>query len=592
MGHGLRAAPLLLFLLVPPALAGTPRVSLSAGIGFSGWVVPEVWLPVRVEVQAGTQVDGTLDIEVPNGPAAAGATLYRRELHLSAGVRQPFMIPVVLKDPRRELAVTVRDARGDAVLRQRVPIGHDKVVDGMVVALSAEAAGLEFLTDYARRIRGAYVREDALPDHWGAYAGVDLLVLRDIDDRRLSSLQRRALREWVAQGGRVLVTGDALQHRAWLADLLPAVVSSAQVQAAPGTLLTGMPAPLLVSVLRPKSGAAVLPAHGLPMVVSRPYGRGVVTAWAFDAFAPAVRAWPGRLALWDQLLTGRPARPVAGPDLIDVIPTARTLSGAAQAQIVLLAAFYILAVRFALRRSAARSAGALVLAGIIVAFTVLLYAVSATARRSAAATSQLSIVESTGADNLSRVTTYLAVLLPYGGSYRVTTPEGSLLRPLAGVRLISPAVNAAAGVTPPGVITFEAVQMIPFSLRGRARGSAEGLDLDIENGSGLTITAPTVYLNGQTQMLPDIAEHLAMLLPPGEWQPADRNAASGDFAHDARARMIARLDAYSAPAIIGYKTLWLIGALADPRLAAHLEGAREELSLSLLLSPVHIPGRP
>ncbi|HEY3247411.1 MAG TPA: hypothetical protein VGK88_03835 [bacterium] len=581
---------LLLFLAAVHAADAAPAVSVSTDLGFSGWVVPDVWLPLRVEVRSSIALSGVVDVEVPNGPAA-GAAVYRRALLISPGSRLRFTIPVVIQDPRRPLILTVRDAHGEAVLRQDIVIGRDRVVEGVVIALSSDPAGLEFLAGYPRRLRGAYVGEAMLPDHWAAYAGVDLVVLRDADERSLSGVQRRALRQWVAQGGRLLVTGGILQQRqAWLADLLPAVVSPAPVMASAERLLPGMPAPLPVAVLRPKPGAEARPAGGLPLVVSRPYGRGLVMAWAFDAFAPSVRSWPGRLALWDQILTGRPARPVAQQDLIDVIPTARTLSGAAQVQIVALAVLYILAIRLVLRRAAGRAAVLVALATVVAVFTILLYAASSTARRSAAATVQLSVVESTGAGDLAAVKTYLAVLLPYGGSYRVTTPDGSLLRPMAPLAVLSTAANAVEGEAAPSVLLFEAVQTIAFPVHGQAVASGEGLELDVDNGSGLTMTAPSVYLNGQTQALPEIAAHLAVPLPPQQWERADRNTASGNFEHDARVRLAARLDAYMTPAIIGYKTLWLIGAIRDPRLSAHLDGAGEQQGLSLVLSPIDVTG--
>jgi hypothetical protein len=86
--------------------------------------------------------------------------------------------------------------------------------------------------------------------------------------------------------------------------------------------------------------------------------------------------------------------------------------------------------------------------------------------------------------------------------------------------------------------------------------------------------------------LPDISGRLSTPLPPGRWEPADRNAATGAFGHDARAWIATRLDAYRTPAIIGYKTLWLLGDLQDPRLSVRLLGASNGRSLHLLLAPI------
>lgn len=589
LGHGLLAVPLLCFLLTAPLRPADARAGPSAAaaarvdaeVGFSGWVVPNVWMPVRIDVAAETAFDGVVDVTV-------GSAAYRRPIQLSSGARQRLMLYVVISDPRRPLLVSLRDTGDRPVAEQAIPLLRTRVAEGLVVALTADAAGLEFLTAEGRGLAGAYLREDSLPDHWAAYEGVNAVVLRDLDERAMSGGQRQALREWVAQGGRLLVTGERglRQNQTWLADLLPAMVSPAST-VIPSGALPGMLFPQPAAVLLPKPGADVWPARSLPVVVSRPYGRGQVTAWAFDAFAPAVRSWPGRVRLWHQLLAGGRIQPLARPALSDVIPTARTLSGGAQVQIVALSIFYILAVRFVLRRFATRRGTWLALGAVVVVFGILLYGVSAAARRAASTTVQLSVVEATGTQDLARVTTYVALLHPYGGAYVLTAPEGALIRPRPEAGPItSAAANTIGGEAAPGVLVFEAVQVISVPVHGRVRAPIDGLELEVENGTGGPLTSPAVFLNGQTQNLPDISGRLSTPLPPGRWEPADRNAATGAFGHDARAWIATRLDAYRTPAIIGYKTLWLLGDLQDPRLSVRLLGASNGRSLHLLLAPI------
>jgi hypothetical protein len=537
-------------------------------------------MPLRVDVMSESALDGDVEVEV-------GSAVYRRPVRLSPGARRRLALYVVLSDPRRPVRVMLRNGGGRTVAEQTTPLPRNRITEGLVVALTADAAGLEFLAAGPRRLAGAYLREEHLPDHWAAYEGVNLVVLRDLDERAVSGAQRQALREWVAQGGRLLVTGERAlrQHQTWLVDLLPAMVSPDSA-ALPRGVLPGLPSSQPVAVLRPKPGATVWPRQRVPLVVSRPYGRGLVTAWAFDAFAPAVRSWPGRIPLWDQLLAGARIQPLARPAVTDVIPTARTLSGGAQAQIVALAILYVLAVRFVLRRIAARRLAWPALAAVVVVFAVLLSAVSAGARRSASTTVQLSLLEATGAQDLARVTTYVALLHPYGGAYVLTAPEGSLMRPRTSSAVVSPAGHTVGGEAPPGILLFEAVQILPVPVHSRAVATGDGLELQVDNGTGRPLASPAVYLNGQTQSLPDILERLSSPLPPGRWVAADRNAATGDFERDARAWIAARLDAYRTPAIIGYKTLWLLGDLHEPRLSVRLQGVGDGRALYLLLAPI------
>jgi len=574
---------LVLFVLAAPAaLASAPAAQVTADVGFSGWIVPDVWIPIRVEVTGEQAVEGTVEIQV-------GLAVHRHPLRVAAGGRQRVGLSAVIADPRRPLVVSVRDSTGSIVTQQRVPLARDRIVSGVVLALTAEAAGLEFLSGSPRRQAGAYLRERDLPDHWAAYEGVDLVVLRDVDERATSDRQRRALREWVAQGGRLLVTGERLlrQRLPWLADLLPA-----EVTPLPATAPAPFPGlgPQSIAVLRPKPGATRVPSAGVPLVVSRAYGRGVVTAWAFDAFAPSVRAWSGRVALWQQVLPSARLQPVARPSLTEVVPTTRTLSGIAQTQIVVLAILYVLAVRVVLRRFAARPGRWPSLAAVVLVFTLALYATAAGARRAASALVQMSVLESTGAADLARVTTYVALLQPYGGSYMLTPPEDSLLRPLTPLHYTASADGSISGMTEPGVFFFETVRMISLPVTGTAASTTTGIEFAYENRTGGVVSAPAVYLNGQSQSLPDISARLTATLAPGAWMPADRNAATGDFARDARAWITARLDGYNTPAIIGYKTLWLLGEVRDARVAVHLQGAGDQRRLDLLLSPITVTG--
>lgn len=576
---------LALCLLAVSATAGTaaPSVRIAVEVGFSGWIVPGVWIPIRVDVSSDQPLEGSLQVEI--GPAR-----YQRALAVPAGTPYRTTFHAVIPDPRRSLSVTIRDSTESVVARHTVPVPRERIVSGVVVAVSTDAAGLEFLAGGTRRRAGAYLTERDLPDHWGAYEGVDLVVLRDVDERATTERQRRALREWVAQGGRLVVTGERLlrQRFSWLTDLLPAEVMAAPA-IVPANTLPGL-GPQSVAVLRPRSGAVRQPSTGTPLVVSAPYGRGLVTIWAFDAFSPSVRAWSGRAALWRQVVPPARLQPLAHPGLIDVIPTARALSGLAQLQIIMLVVAYVLFVRLALRRFTPRPGGWLVLTAVVAVFTLALYATATHARRAASALVQVSVVEATRAANLARVTAYVAVLAPYGGPYVLAAPEEMLLRPLTAAAFTSSPDGALRGDAAPGVMLFEVVGMVPMPIAGAAVSTPSGIDLTVDNQTTLTLSAPSAYLNGQTHALPDIAGRASVTLGPGEWMPVDRNAATGDFARDVRAWIAARLDGYTAPAIIGYKTLWLLGEVRDPRLAVHLQGSGDQRGLDVLLQPMSVTG--
>src|SRR5256712_8059787 len=133
---------------------------------------------------------------------------FRRPVRLLPGAPQRIAVDVFVPDARRALIVRLV-ASGREVTRREVPLSASRAVEAVVLALTHEPAGLEFLADLTRKIRAAYITEVNLPVQWQGYAGVQLLVVRDLDERAVSPAQQRALEQWVVQGGRLLVARGA-----------------------------------------------------------------------------------------------------------------------------------------------------------------------------------------------------------------------------------------------------------------------------------------------------------------------------------------------------------------------------------------------
>ncbi len=584
-GHGRWAVPLVVFLaLLWVADAAPAEVELDAEVGFTGFLVPGVWTPLRVDVAAKTSLDGVLEIDVQEsrGPGAS----YRYAFRLIGGTRQQIHADIVVSDPRHPLLLRLlRDNR--EVARRVVPLGGAQAVDGVVAALTHEASGLEFLSSWPTRLRPAYIREDSLPVRWQGYEGVTVLVIRDLDEHRLLAVQRDALRDWIAQGGRLLVTGGHLLanlRSPWLVQLLPAVpVGVSQVPAS--KLFPGVEAPLNIAVVNPRPGVTVQPDRTLPLVLQGRYGRGVVTLWAFDAFAPPVRNWSGRIALWRDILTRTPSAPIASRTLAESVPSTQPLRGGVQVGIALLLVFYILTVRWSLRRLASVRRGWMGVAAVLAACAALLYGAAVSARGAATSILQVSLVEAVPEAALARVTTYASLIAPYGGPFHLRAPAGATIRRLSGSAMnVFGAPVEIADYAPPEGIKFELMQIVPMPVRGTAVVTREGLQVEIVNGSGLTIREPVIYLDGQIYRLPEIAAHLTASLDPTKWEAFDRRGGVVEgLAHRVRQSTFARL---GTDVIIKRDQPSLVGWVDDARLVVRLGGAQEGRAVQLLVVPL------
>src|SRR2546426_5046768 len=272
---------------------GPPAATLRVDVGWAGWIPLQAWLPVHVDLQASLPIDGEVVVDVPVQGYDAPLS-FRQPVRLLPGAPQRVAIEAFIPDTRGVLAVRLV-ASGREVTRREVPLSASRAVEAVVLALTHEPAGLEFLADLTRKIRAAYITEVDLPVQWQGYAGVQLLVVRDLDERAVSPAQQRALEQWVVQGGRLLVTGGAplaVLRAPWLLRMLPAdPVGLTEVQRP--DVLPGLRGPISATTLKLRPGAA-----GGPMGARWRWGAGHVLVWAFDPFAPELRSWSGRAAMW------------------------------------------------------------------------------------------------------------------------------------------------------------------------------------------------------------------------------------------------------------------------------------------------------
>ena len=514
--HGRRAVLLVfLWLAAAGSAPGAVRVAdVRADVGLAGWFAPGKITPLRVDLRSSVPFAGTLRVDVPSELRGGAPVTHLLPLQLPAGERHQAHVDIVVRDPRRPLLITLRDGRGER-LRQEVPLGVRRVVDGVVAALTHEAAGLEFLSGVDEKRRPAYIAEDTLPVRWQAYEAVDLLVIRDLDPRAVAPAQAQALVEWIAQGGRLLVVAPQrllLAEARWLRDLLPADEGQA-------------------------------------------YGRGWVAVSTEDLFAPALR---GRGALRERVTTllarAAPAS-VAQPVLADILPATRPLPGATQFGLAALSVLYILALRGVLPHVPTWRGGWIGLALIVAIATAAMYGVAAGARSAATSLAQLSVAEALGTLPSARVVTYASVIAPYGGRFRVRVPGGIEARPQNGGGVtIDAGRREISGAAADGQVLLVARQIVPLQLQ--VRWSPTGA-VTIGRG-GVRLQHAVLYRRRQLYRLSsDLGA--TVTLDPARWEPVDRPGALDlDIAGRALDVLFRQLDRTG-------DTTWLVAQTDDDR---------------------------
>lgn len=321
---------MLSLLLVLPVCAhaqAKPRVLLDALVGFNGTAREDRFAPVLVNVTTpGARLTADVRVDVTWGSSLRGTqetrSFLRHETFAAGGLRRlPFVVPV--PPEARTLTVTVLGPAGEVVATTEADLRAVAVPDRLVAAVSSSLSldALAGLSTAGGAVRVVYPRVDDLPESWGGYDGLDMVVVHDTYFRQLREAQVSALERWVVTGGVLVFTGGAagLQHAgAGFADLLPVEVTGlGEVPTLPSlAAAAGAPeAPrgrISIAEARLTNGVVVAEEDGLPVLVRRAMGRGTVWFMAVDPTLPPFPAWPGTLALW-RLMDSRDRQAALAP---------------------------------------------------------------------------------------------------------------------------------------------------------------------------------------------------------------------------------------------------------------------------------------
>ena len=295
-----------------PSLAGA-EVTMEARLGLQETVRLEKWNQIIVRLHnSGQPVSGTLGVRVWRGSDIRGdlhVTSFTQTVSLSQRARKRFAFTVPITSISRPVEVFLR--RGEEVLQQqsldlRTALSAEQVVLGLTRDLS-----LDFLaTLLPTHTRIVYLPQDELPQHWYGYDSVSAVVLKGVSLQSLSEPQARALRQWIAGGGTLVVASDsrvALLTEPRLRALLPVQVLGVQQRDGLPELAAHygvpmQPAPLIAMQARLTQGEVLVGSADAPLLAQRAFGNGRVVFLAVDYATRPLAGWRGNQALWHDVL--------------------------------------------------------------------------------------------------------------------------------------------------------------------------------------------------------------------------------------------------------------------------------------------------
>jgi hypothetical protein len=299
---------------VPVELPTSSKLSVEETIGFRETIKIGKWLPVIVTVRNdGAPVRGLLALElstISEGHPQPYITTLSQTVDLPTQSRKRYTFVVMFRGFAHPLVIRLTDQSGVSLYTREIDLRALSSPDRLVLVFSSEPA-LDSLAAVAPgKAQVVYQNLDELPARWDALDAVDLIALRNLSPAPLRPEQMHALQQWVARGGRLLVTGGPnwthYTHPYWR-QLVPlkvtGMVEVATLQPLESLVGVGAPDDVRLSILRTEAinGNILARTEDHALLIAQKRGRGEVVFAAFDPGRAPLTAWDGTAVLWRRL---------------------------------------------------------------------------------------------------------------------------------------------------------------------------------------------------------------------------------------------------------------------------------------------------
>jgi hypothetical protein len=299
---------------------GQGDVTLTARLGFDGSCKQNAWVPVRVKVEnKGPDLNARIQAAYQN--SNNGQSVYAEDVSLPTTSRKEFFLYLSPDNYLGKLNVSLMVGEREVVT---VPLNVTCISnDNLIIGLLTDSLPTDMLANAAPltgSARVALLQLADLPDRSQGWEGLDALVVSGVDVGAISDQQRVALKAWLAQGGKLLITGGPRWQGAagGLDEFLPVDLQSTQtvtnLSALQAYFKTSTPLdasiPIVLAVGKVRPNADILVAQdGVPILVQKQIGFGTVYYLAADPGLQPFSTWGGMSDVYRHLLGARSLHP-------------------------------------------------------------------------------------------------------------------------------------------------------------------------------------------------------------------------------------------------------------------------------------------
>jgi len=476
-------------------------VSLSVKVGYQGVYKTQEWMPVSIDLRnGGPDLEGTIQLEsvFSSQPGLPSPAIYEMPLSLASGASK-HLRSYAMVNPAAGLTLTVRVLQNGRELASQTTTGGTNAAT-MIGVLSDDPIALdEFAAVHPGGInaRVAHLQSQDLADSAIVLRAFDLIAIDDYPTDTLTSAQKTALRDFVTNGGSLLL-GTGASWRKTLAgipsDLQPLAPTGTTTIVA-GAL--GTATEVEVATGAPGRAEAWLAEGSQPLLLESRVGSGVVTLATFDWNQPGVASGAQTRSLLRQVMvrdlsagTGQQAIPMGiggafstafGGSGTSISERSNALSGVLadipaldlpSLQLTgLLVLIYVLLVGpinfFVLGRWHRRELSWITVPLIAVIVAGGAYGIGVGTKGRSVQSNQVSIVHVLPGSDRAYQETYTGIMAPTRGDYQVSVAgTGLFLSPLSAYGNFSNSSNLTRIDSSSNVVTLQGITA--FSMRGFA----------------------------------------------------------------------------------------------------------------------------
>jgi len=298
---------------------GEGGVTLTARAGFDGYCKEGEWIPVRVTVEnSGADVEAR--VQASYSSFGTSRSSFGAELSLPGNSRKETFLYIYPRDSVQTLKVSVI-ANGKEITKTDLKltcISSPNLLFGLLTDDSTIFTALNATDPLSSFVRVASLTIPDLPDRAQGWRGLDALVVSGADTGALNPDQKQALGLWLAEGGKLFVTGGTKWQAstAGLGEFLPVDLNATKKAASLSALAeyvgeeNALEGEAVLASGKMRAGAEILLSQdGVPLIVQKRIGFGGVIYFAADPALRPLSGWDGMKDVYSKLLGSEAQRP-------------------------------------------------------------------------------------------------------------------------------------------------------------------------------------------------------------------------------------------------------------------------------------------